>query len=302
MTSFKVVATVKRITGEKHVGHAGTLDPLATGILPICLGQATRILEFLFDDSKTYRAQVELGVATDTYDSTGKVIKEADASGISREVLESALNQFRGSIRQTPPMYSAVKHKGKPLYKLARSGIEVERKSRPAQIFSLEIIEWQPPVVTLEIVCGKGTYIRSLANDLGEALGCGANMKSLIRSRVGPFSIEDALTLPQLEEAFSKGCGEQYLYPVDFALMSYPVVVVNQEQQCSLHHGAPVILETQGVSGIISDKSASRSRAYTEEGDFLGMIKYDAATDQWWPEKIFLKKCCEKTEEVDLTP
>ena len=207
MTSFSVVACVKRICGERHAGHAGTLDPLATGVLPICLGQATRVIEFLFDETKTYRAQVELGITTDTYDSTGKVLRTADPSGVSREMIEKALVKFRGSILQTPPMYSAVKHQGKPLYKLARSGIEVERKSRPTQIHSLEIIDWQPPVVTLDIVCGKGTYIRSLAFDLGEALGCGANMKSLIRLRVGPFNIEDALTLPQLEDVFTRAAG-----------------------------------------------------------------------------------------------
>ena len=291
MTSFSVVARVKRITRERHAGHAGTLDPLATGVLPICLGQATRVIEFLFDETKTYRAEVELGITTDTYDSTGKVLRKTDASEISREMIESALVKFRGSILQTPPMYSALKHEGKPLYKLARSGIEIERKSRPARIDSLEIIEWQPPVVTLDIVCGKGTYIRSLANDLGEALGCGANMKSLIRLRVGPFCVDEALTLPQLEEAFQQGCGEKYLYPPDYVLMNFTAVVVNQDQQTSLIHGAPVTLEpSHSFSTITQD---TRCRVYTDDGRFLGMIKYDAESNQWLPEKIFLKKCCE---------
>ena len=187
MTSFGVVDRVKHLSGERRVGHAGTLDPLATGVLPVCLGQATRVIEFLFDSTKTYRAQIELGITTDTYDSSGKVISIKDASGISREMVGSTLDRFRGPILQTPPMYSAIKHHGQPLYKLARSGIEVERKSRPAQIYGLEITDWQPPVVSLDIICGKGTYVRCLAHDLGEALGCGASMKSLVRLKVGPF-------------------------------------------------------------------------------------------------------------------
>jgi tRNA pseudouridine55 synthase len=289
MTSFAVVAAVKRITGEKHIGHAGTLDPLATGVLPVCLGQGTRVIEYLFGASKTYRAEVELGVTTDTYDSTGKIVRTGDASGITREMVEAALERFRGDIQQTPPMYSAVKHQGKPLYKLARSGIEVDRKSRPAHIYSLEITNWQHPVVTLDIVCGKGTYIRSLAYDLGEVLECGANMKSLVRQRVGPFSIEDAVTLPLLETVFYQGYGQKYLYPVDFVLLPFNALVVNQEQECSLIHGASISLKSDSGVSTLSD---SRCRVYTTAGCFLGMVKFEAATHLWRPEKIFLQKCC----------
>ncbi len=289
MTSFGVVARVKRITGERHTGHAGTLDPLATGVLPVCLGQATRIIEYLFDETKTYRAQVELGVTTDTCDSTGKIIRTADASGITREMVEETLAKFRGSILQTPPMYSAVKYKGKPLYKLARSGIEVERKSRPAHIHSLEIVDWKPPVFTLDVVCGKGTYIRSLAHDIGETLGSGANMKSLIRLRVGPFRIEDSLTLSQLEEACQQGKLKEYLYPLDYVLQ-FNSVVVNQVQQQSLIHGSPVTLEPGSENGLSAAAPASRCRAYSEDGSFIGIIKYDSENNRWQPEKIFLKK------------
>ena len=288
MTSFGVVAAVKRITGERHTGHAGTLDPLATGVLPICLGQATRVIQYLFDETKTYRAQVELGVTTNTYDSTGRVVQTRDAAGITREMVEAALARFRGPILQTPPMFSAVKHQGRPLYKLARSGIEVARKPRPAQIHSLEISGWQPPIVTLTVVCGKGTYIRSLANDLGEVLGCGANMISLVRLRVGPFGIEEALTLEQLQEAFLQGRGQDCLYPIDFVLSSFNAIVVNHEQQCSLIHGMPIV--QAALPGVLR---GSLSRVYTDEGSFLGMAKYDAENGRWQPEKIFLKKCCE---------
>jgi len=171
-TSFSIVAIVKRLSGERRVGHAGTLDPTATGVLPICLGQATRITEFLVDATKAYQAQIELGVTTDTYDASGKITQKRDPSEISQSQLESALTSFRGLIQQTPPMYSAVKYQGKRLYELARAGIKVDRESRPAKIYHLELIDWQPPSVTLEVVCGKGTYIRSLAHDLGQILGC----------------------------------------------------------------------------------------------------------------------------------
>jgi tRNA pseudouridine55 synthase len=289
-TSFQIVAKVKGLCREKQAGHAGTLDPQATGVLPICLGQATRVIEYLFNTTKTYRAEVEFGITTDTYDATGKVIRVADAAGISREMVEAVLVKFRGAIQQIPPMYSAVKHKGKPLYKLARSGIEVERRSRPAYIYSLEISGWEPPVVTLDIVCSKGTYVRSLAYDMGEALGCGANMKDLVRQKVGPFTIEEALTLSQLEEAFQQGYGEKYLYPLDFALLSINAIVVNEERRCSLIHGAPITLETEPEAGSAAFPAKSRSRVYTADGSFLGMIMYDPETSRWWPEKIFFRE------------
>jgi tRNA pseudouridine55 synthase len=294
MTSFSVVSRVKRYTGERHAGHAGTLDPLATGVLPVCLGQSTRVIEYLFDATKTYRAEVEFGKTTDTYDSTGIVVRTGDASGLNRETIEAGLKNFRGSIWQTPPMYSAVKHQGKPLYKLARSGVEVERKSRPAHIYSLEIINWSPPVVTLDAVCGKGTYIRSLAYDLGETLGCGANMKSLVRLRVGPFTLEDALTLPQIEEVFSQGYGQKFLYPVDFILLNFRAIIASREQQCSLIHGASIPLETGVESAAVPEMKEKLIRVYTQDGSFLSIIKYDSETRLWHPEKIFLQKYCEQ--------
>jgi tRNA pseudouridine55 synthase len=291
MTSFAVVAAVKRICREKHIGHAGTLDPEATGVLPVCLGQATRVIEFLFDETKTYRAKVELGKSTDTWDSTGKVLKTSSIDGIDRSGIESALVAFRGRINQIPPMFSALKHHGRPLYKLAREGLEIERKSRPVQVYSLDILDWQPPVVTLDIVCGKGTYIRSLAHDLGEALGCGGNMQSLIRLRVGPFALEQALTLSQLEELFRCGESQRCLYPLDYVLLGFNALVVNSEQQCSLIHGAPIPLNLDNPS-LSAPDSGSLSRVYNAEGSFLGMVKYDAENKRWQPEKIFFRDCC----------
>jgi tRNA pseudouridine55 synthase len=287
LTSFDIVARVKRITGERRTGHAGTLDPLATGVLPICLGKATRIIEYLFNETKTYRTRSELGISTDSYDSTGQIIKTADASGITRERVEAALTAFRGSILQTPPMYSALKYKGTPLYKLARNGIEIERKDRPVQIDKLEITDWQPPFFSLEVVCGKGTYIRSLARDIGEKLGCGAVMTELVRTRVGPFSLEESITLEQLEESVEKGFAERYMYPPDFALQSFNALVINYSQQCSLIHGMPISLPNSNEV-----KPASISRVYNEDGACIGMVEYDAGNQRWQPRKIFLQDCC----------
>jgi tRNA pseudouridine55 synthase len=294
LTSFDVVARIKRWSGQRHTGHAGTLDPEASGVLPVCLGQATRVIEYLFNETKIYRTQVVFGITTDTYDLTGKVTHTADASGISREMVASALCHFRGQILQTPPMYSALKYHGQPLYKLARSGIEVPRQSRPAKIHSLEILDWQPPVVTLRVVCGKGTYIRSLAHDLGESLGCGASMQSLVRLKVGPFSLEEALTLPQLEEAFHSGTAETHLYPLDFVLWSFNALVVKKEHQCSLVHGAPISLSLPQEEGPLQLTPGMLCRVYTEEGGFLGMVKYDAENGLWLAEKIFHKGCCQE--------
>ena len=282
-TSFDIVAQVKRLSGEKRVGHAGTLDPIATGVLPVCLGRATRIVQYLADATKTYRAEIELGVTTDTYDVSGRVTHRSDPLGISREQVAAALASFCGSIQQTPPMYSAVKHQGKPLYELARAGIEVERKSRLVKIFRIELLEWQPPLVTVELECGKGTYIRSLAHDLGQVLGCGANLKNLIRLRCGVFDIKDALSLPQLEEAFQCGYWQRFVYPVDIALLNWSAMVVSRETEVALRNGRPLDLTAGPVAS-----PGDCCRVYTLDGFFLGVLRFNPETRQWQPEKIFL--------------
>jgi len=296
-TSFNVVALVKRLTGERRVGHAGTLDPIATGVLPICLGQGTRIIEFLADATKTYRAQIELGVATDTYDASGKIIQKGDPSGISREQLESALVSFRGLIQQTPPMYSAVKHQGQRLYELARAGLEVERKSRPTKIYNLEIIDWQSPIVTVDVECGKGTYIRSLAHDLGQSLGCGANLKSLIRSGYGPFDIKNAVSVPQLEDAFHYGYWQHFVYPIDTVLLSWRAMVVNDATEYVIRSGAPVALanDSSKITGYLEQypsmpSTENHCRTYTLDGYFLGVLRFNEERGQWQPEKVFWPK------------
>ncbi len=290
-TSFSIVAQVKRLTGERRVGHAGTLDPAATGVLPICLGQGTRVTEFFMEAAKTYRAQVELGVATDTYDATGKVMQRGDFSGIGLRQFEAALASFNGLIAQTPPMYSALKHHGQRLYRLARAGINVDRKSRPVKIYHIELINWQPPAATIEVECGKGTYIRSLAHDLGQSLGCGAYLKSLIRLSCGPFDLNDAVSMPLLEDALRYGYWQHFVYPLDVVLQSWKAVVVNDESSQAIKSGQPWLPKTgnggREIESPASPTSPSHCRAYTLDGSFLAVLRLERG--QWQPEKVFSK-------------
>jgi tRNA pseudouridine55 synthase len=286
MTSFGVVARVKRLTGERHAGHAGTLDPDATGVLPVFIGKATRVVEFLMDNKKTYRAGVELGKATDTYDGSGKVVYQGDASNISKKNLEETLTSFRGEIQQVPPMYSALKYQGQPLYQLARSGVSVVRKSRAVTIYRLGILDWQSPLATLEIECSKGTYIRSLANDLGEKLGCGAYLKSLIRTRYGIFSVIEAITLTQLEEAGKRGNWQPYLHPTDSVLQDMGKITLDDVGEAAIRTGSPLnkgenVYNRQGVG-------QNYLRAYNQQGRFLGILARDKENGDWRPKKVFI--------------
>ncbi len=284
-TSFSIVAAVKRLTGEPRVGHAGTLDPAATGILPICLGQGTRVTQFLLEATKCYRAHIELGVTTDTYDACGRVTDRQDPSRISQEQLTSALTSFVGEIQQLPPMYSAVKHHGRRLYELARCGIDIDRRSRRARINSLELTGWQPPVFTVEVVCGRGTYIRSLAHDLGQALGCGAILKSLTRLRYGPFDINDAVSMPQLENAVRHGYWQQLVHPIDTVLLDWTAIVVGDTTSSMIKKGCPVTVADN--SGLKPVSTGNRCRVYSSSGSFLGLARFDPETGRWQPDKVF---------------
>ncbi|MDP2931320.1 MAG: tRNA pseudouridine(55) synthase TruB [Chloroflexota bacterium] len=286
MTSYRMVALVKRLSGERHAGHAGTLDPAASGVLPVCLGQATRVVEYLMQATKTYRAEIELGVTTDTYDAAGKVTETKDASHITREQVESALAAFSGTISQTPPMYSAVRHHGQRLYSLARAGITVDRPSRLAQIYSLKFTDWQSPVATIEVECGKGTYIRSLAHDLGQSLGCGASLKSLVRLRYGPFALADALSLPRLEEAARDNKWIEFLHPIDSVLAHLSAVTVDEPTTRAITCGQAVTLPGQNNSP--PPGTGSRCRVYNPSGDLLAILSFNTETGQWHPDKVFL--------------
>ncbi len=292
-TSFSIVSFVKKITGVKRVGHAGTLDPAASGVLPVCLGQGTRTVEFLMDATKDYRAEIELGKTTDTFDAAGIVTAEGDFSGIDRDRIETVIPSFLGEIQQVPPAYSALKHHGKPYYELARAGIDVEMESRPVFIHSIDILDWKPPLLTLDITCGKGTYIRSLANDLGRILGCGAYMKSLVRRRYGPFSINDAISPDELKQAFAGNYWHNYIHPVDSVLKHLQAFIVNENIGEKLRHGhsfgrESIVSETGREISLPTGKHVETlCRVYSTEGLFLGIFRFIKETEEYKPVKIF---------------
>ena len=205
ITSHDVVSRVRRIAGTRRVGHTGTLDPFATGVLPIAVNDGTKAIPFLDEGVKCYEALMQLGVATDTLDMTGKVISELDCSSVSRELLLNAFAQFTGNISQIPPMYSAIKQGGQPLYKLARQGQQVERAARQVEIHALELLSFTSPFVSFRVTCSRGTYIRTLADDIGAILGCGACLKELRRTASGPFQLQSSISLEILESVFKEG-------------------------------------------------------------------------------------------------
>jgi len=282
-TSFGVVALVRRLFGERKVGHAGTLDPQATGVLPVCLGQATRLIEFLTDATKVYRAEIEFGIATDTYDAAGKVIRSSDTSLLTREQVEEAVASFTGLIDQTPPAYSAIKYHGMPLYRWARDGVEIPRKSRRVEVSRLNIVDLNLPILTLEVECGKGTYIRSLAHDLGAKLGCGAHLRSLVRLRSGPFYLSDAISVSKLEEALSQGNWSVLIHPMDVAVTHLPAVTVDVDDEKAALNGRPLFLKL----GI--ETHGELRRAYSTDGSFIAILRYDGQLGHWKPEKVFKK-------------
>jgi len=289
-TSFGIVAIIRRLSGERRVGHAGTLDPAATGVLPVCLGQATRVVEYLMDSTKKYRADIGLGITTDTYDAAGTVEKRSDISGITRAHLEEVLNSFRGKILQTPPMYSALKHRGKPLYELARNGITIERQQRQVEIYCLEILKWRPPVVTVDVVCSKGTYVRSLAHDIGQALGCGAIVQDLIRLKCCTFEIQNAVSITELETAFREEDWQRFVYPMDHVLADWKTETVSDETAQAIRNGRPVDLEqTPDRDAEQTPEPAERDlcRIYTSDGRLLSLVRFEPATRQWRPVKVF---------------
>jgi tRNA pseudouridine55 synthase len=282
-SSFSVVAEVRRLTGERRVGHAGTLDVTAGGVLPVCLGRGTRVVEFLMDTRKVYRAQIKLGIATDTYDAAGRVIQQGDTSGISREKIELALGTFCGDIMQAPPMYSALKYRGRRLYELARAGIIVERQSRPVRVYCIQVLDFKTPLVTLEIECARGTYIRSLAHDLGQILGCGAHLERLSRTRYGPFDIADAVSLARLEAAFSDKSWQRLVYPIDTVLHHWSAVVVGEEQERVIKSGGGVVIE----DGVAGDGGNNMCCAYNKSGCFLAVLRFDQEGRRWKAKKVF---------------
>lgn len=280
-TSHDVVAAVRRASGERRVGHAGTLDPMATGVLVVCLGSATRVIEEIQALPKSYRARIRLGVRTKSGDAEGEVIAVRDPAGVTRVAVETALDGFRGEILQTPPMVSAVKHEGKRLYALARQGIEVERAPRPATVYDLDVVEWALPDLTVDLRVSKGTYVRTIADDLGEALGVGAHLTALRRTAVGPFTAETAEPLARIAEGFAEGWWPTLLYPLDTALLAYAAMVVDPARETALRQG-------QQMAGPVPEPDTTRLvRVYNPDGLFIGLVVWDAISGRWQPDRIF---------------
>ncbi|MEW5899754.1 MAG: tRNA pseudouridine(55) synthase TruB, partial [Bacillota bacterium] len=251
MTSHDVVDCLRRLTGVKKAGHTGTLDPGATGVLPVCLGRATRLIRYLPGD-KAYRAEVAFGIATATGDSFGEVIRTADASALTEEELLAALKHFQGPIEQVPPMTSAVRHQGKRLYELARQGLEVERKPRPVMIYDLRLVDVSglgtgTPRAVIELSCSAGTYVRALCTDLGEKLGCGAHMSALVRTRAGPFTLENAFPLEEIAALHRRGGLSGVLVSPAEALAHLPAVQVKPTAVPAVKSGNR--LYPAGISG-----------------------------------------------------
>ncbi|MBQ8762977.1 MAG: tRNA pseudouridine(55) synthase TruB [Clostridia bacterium] len=267
ITSFGAVARVRRICGEKKCGHTGTLDPMATGVLTVMLGGATRFIELLPSHNKAYRAAFRLGTVTDTLDITGKVLETKEVNVNAAQVKEK-INGFIGDISQLPPMYSAVSVNGQRLYDLARKGIEVEREARQVTVFSIDVLSEneESGEYEIQVECSSGTYVRTLISDLGEALGCGAVMTELRRTKANGFEIENAVTLEQLEEAVKSGSISELLIPVDHALEEYPVIRVSEAQAKRFRNGGELSLER-----LCYPRMLGFFRVYDPEGNFIGV-------------------------------
>ena len=287
-TSFRVVALVRKLSAVKKVGHAGTLDPLATGVLLVCLGQAARVSEYLMELPKTYLADVRLGVATDTFDATGTPVSEGDAESVDDASLRAALKTLESAEQQVPPVYSAVKIGGTPAHRLARAGRPVSLRPRAVRIERVDLLSFEPPLVGLEVRCGKGTYVRTLADDLGRLLGCGAHLTALRRTAVGPFIADEAVSLGRLEGAFADGTWRELLLPLDYGLGHLPAAYLEMEAEKDVRHGCALEAGTAPFERLRDAPEGQLCRAYAEDGSFVGILQYEGDSRLWKPRKVFI--------------
>jgi tRNA pseudouridine55 synthase len=275
-TSHDVVAVVRRALGTRRVGHAGTLDPLAEGVLPICVGRYTRLVDLISDTEKGYHAEIELGARTTTDDAEGEVVERREVPPLTRESLDSTLTPFRGAIEQVPPAFSAIKVEGRRAYDLARRGAAPELRPRPVSIHRLDVVGFAPPSLTLIVACSKGTYIRSLARDIGEALGCGAYLKRLVRLWVGSFRLDRAVSLDEIRTAAQDGLVDGIVRGAEDALAGLPALVVSAEQLVDLGHGRP-------WRATVDDAPSGPARVYDTRGRLHGLAAYDGGRRVWQP-------------------
>jgi tRNA pseudouridine55 synthase len=294
-TSFSVISYLRKLTGEKRIGHAGTLDPLASGVLPVCFGRATRIIRFLMDARKTYLAEIELGISTDTFDREGKIAERIDPGYVTEDEIRRVLDSFRGVITQTPPIYSALKYQGKRYYDIARAGEQIEIKPRTIEISRLELLSWEMPVLKIEVECSKGTYIRSLANDIGKMLKCGGHLKNLVRTKYGPYDIESSHTLSQVEAAIKDDTFSELLDPLDGPLYNLDALLLNVQEEMDVRCGRSI---------SVSDTAAIHTRycrAYSTSGEFIAILKFVPESNLWHPDVVFAVQqkrkecsCCDR--------
>lgn len=280
-TSHDVVARLRGILHMKKIGHTGTLDPDAVGVLPVALGKGTKLVDLLTDKEKTYEAVLRLGITTDTQDMSGTVLEEKPVS-VTEEQVREVLKSFVGEQMQVPPMYSALKVNGKKLYELAREGRTVERKARPVCFYEIEPLEMNLPLVKIRVTCSKGTYIRTLCNDIGEKLGCGGCMEELLRSKVGRYTLEESHTLAQVEAAVADGTIQELIYPVEEVLADYPALSADSYGDRLLANGNPL------SDNLVSPQhKESWVRMYASDGTFTGIFQWDKGKKKYYPVKMF---------------
>ena len=291
-TSHDVVAKLRGILKQKKIGHTGTLDQDATGVLPVCLGKGTRLCDMLTDETKTYVAGLLLGTETDTQDTSGEVLNQKDTAYLTEEAVTACVKSFEGEQMQIPPMYSALKVNGKKLYELAREGKTVERKARPVTFYEIRILSMDLPHVELEVTCSKGTYIRTLCNDIGAKLGCGGCMESLVRSRVGRFGLDTALTLKEIEELRDKELSESgltelstysFVHSVEEIFDKLPAIKVSENCDKALYNG-------NSFRYYAPLEDGQEARMYTSTGDFIGIYRYEKKGKMFHIVKMFYER------------
>jgi tRNA pseudouridine55 synthase len=280
LTSHDVVQIIRRGTGIRRAGHTGTLDPRASGVLVVLIGPAVRLSEYVSASDKRYQATIRLGSSTDTFDAEGRITSSASVENITEEQFEDILDQYVGEIEQVPPPYSAIKVGGRKAYEMAREGEEVNLEPRVIQVYSLELLDWDSPEAVVDVFCSSGTYVRSLANDLGNALGVGAHLVGLRRTKSGRFTLRDAVPLRRLQESFVAGDWYKYLIPAAEALAEWPMVELDGDQVELVRHGHRVPAET-GSQGW--------ARGVSEQGDLVALLEVDEEKGEWQPRKVFFQ-------------
>lgn len=287
-TSHDVVAKLRGIVGQKKIGHTGTLDPDATGVLPVCFGKATKLCDMLTDKNKTYETVMLLGKTTDTQDISGQVLTEMSYEHLTEEEVMEKVLSFQGDYMQVPPMYSALKVNGKKLYELAREGIEIERKARPVSILAIEVLEMKLPRVRMRVSCSKGTYIRTLCHDIGDALGCGACMEELVRTKVSCFELKNSLTLEEVAEKKKQGQLLEILIPIDQMFLDYEAVSLKSEFIYLVYNGNAFLPKHLDTTMILTD--GKKVRVYDDKNQFIAIYQYVEESNLFKIEKMFFER------------